>query len=111
MPESRLITPVLLAGFTLLGGCAQLEWHQAGVTAETRERDSAECAAQARVEALRMPALHMPAPQVVVDQQGRAVALRQPGQDNERFLAEHDYLRACMRQRGYVLRDRATAAP
>lgn len=111
MPETRSIAPVLLAGFALLGGCAQLEWHKAGVTTEARERDSADCAQQARIEALRMPALHSPAPQVVVDQQGRAMVLRPPNQNDERFLAEHDFMRACMRERGYVLRDRATATP
>ena len=109
--HSRSPAPVLLAGFTLLGGCAQLEWYKADATTTIRERDLAGCAAQARIEALRMPALQSPAPQVVIDHQGRAVAVRPPNQNNERFLAEHDFLRACMRERGYVLRDRATATP
>ena len=111
MPETRSIAPVLVAGFALLGGCAQLEWHKTDATAEARERDLADCTAQARIEARRMPALQSPAPQVVIDNQGRAVAVRPPNQNNERFLAEHDFMRACMRERGYVLRDRATATP
>ncbi len=111
MLHPRSPVPVLVAGFALLGGCAQLEWHKADITAESRERDIADCAAHARMEALRMPGLQSPAPRVVIDSQGRAVAVRPPQQDDGRFLAEHDFMRACMRERGYVLRDRATATP
>ncbi len=111
MIETRSITLVLLAGFALLGGCAQLEWHKADATAEIREHDSADCAAQARIGALRMPVLQSPAPHVIVDHQGRAAAVRPPDRNNERFLAEHDFMRACMREHGYVLRDRAAATP
>ncbi len=111
MFHSRSLAPVLVAGFALLGGCAQLEWHKADVTTEIRERDIADCTAHARTEALRMPALQSPAPHVVVDNQGRAITVRPPDQNNERFLAEHDFMRACMRERGYVLQNRATATP
>lgn len=108
-PQSTI--PVLVAGIALLGSCAQLEWHKADVTAEARERDIADCAAQARMEALRMPTLQSPAPHIVIDSQGRAVAVRPSQQDDGRFLVEHDFMRACMRERGYVLRDRVTATP
>ncbi len=111
MIEIRSITPVLAAGFTLLGGCAQLEWYRADVTAEVRAREIADCEAQARSEALRMPALHSPAPHIIIDNSGRTVTIHSPHQNNERFLAEHDLMRACMRTRGYVLQDRATVKP
>ena len=106
MIQIRPIAPVFVAGFALLGGCAQLEWHKAGATAEARERDLADCATQARIEALRMPA-----PQIITDNSGRTVTVHPPRHDSERFLAEHDFLRACMRNRGYVLQDRAAAKP
>jgi len=54
MLRIRPVNPVLAAGFwVLLGGCAQLEWHRADTTAAVRDRDAAECTAQARSEALR----------------------------------------------------------
>ncbi|MBX3651776.1 MAG: hypothetical protein KF771_10445 [Burkholderiales bacterium] len=89
----------------LLPGCAMLEWHKDGGTAETRDRDLAACAAKAQAEALRFDVL--PPPQVTVDAQGRVIAVQPPRQDNQRFLAEQDLLRACMRERGYVLRESA----
>ena len=108
-PVAPVIAPVLVAGFALLGGCAPLEWHKTDATAEARERDLADCTTQARIEALRMPALQSPAPQIIIDNSGRAVTVHPPRHDSERFLAEHDFLRACMRNRGYVLQDRAAA--
>ncbi len=96
----------------LSGGCAQLEWRQANVADGVRDRDLAECMARARVEALRrMPALQPSLPQITVDQQGRAVAVRPPGHDDGRFLVEQDLVRACMRGIGYTLQDRHATTP
>ena len=113
MLRIRPVNPVLAAGFwVLLGGCAQLEWHRADTTAAVRDRDAAECTAQARSEALRrMPLLQPPGPRIVVDNEGRALAIQPPGSSDERFLIEHDLARACMRKRGYVLQNPSASAP
>jgi hypothetical protein len=113
MSRIRSVYPVLAAGFwALLGGCAQLEWHKADTTAAVRDRDAAECTAQARSEALRrMPLLQPPGPRIVVDNEGRALAIQPSGSSDERFLIEHDLARACMRERGYVLRSPPAPAP
>jgi len=87
----------------LLPGCATLEWHKDGSTAESRDRDFSACSAKAQAEAWRHDAL--PPPQVAVDAQGRVITVQPPRQDSRRFLAEQDLLRACMLARGFVLRE------
>jgi hypothetical protein len=94
-----------VAAALLLAGCATLEWHRDGGTAESRDRDLAACSAKAQAEAWRFDLL--PPPQVAVDAQGRVIAVQPPRQDSQRFLAEQDLLRACMQQRGYALRESA----
>ncbi len=113
MSRIRPVYPVLAAGFwVLLGGCAQLEWHKADTTAAVRDRDAAECTAQARSEALRrMPLLQPPGPRIVVDNEGRALAIQPSVSSDERFLIEHDLARACMRARGYALQPPSAATP
>lgn len=113
MSRIRPVYPVLAAGFwVLLGGCAQLEWHKADTAAAVRDRDVAECAVQARSEALcRMPLLQPPVPRIVVDNENRTLAIQPSGHNDERFLIEHDLERACMRERGYVLRSPPAPAP
>lgn len=61
--------------------------------------------------ALRIPALPPSAPQIIIDNQGRAVTVYSQRRNDERLLSEHDLMRACMGKRGYVLQNRATAAP
>lgn len=95
-----------LATAVLLSGCATLEWHKEGTTAEARDRDFAACAAQAQTGTQHLALL--PPPQVVVDAQGRVIAVQTARQDSERFLAEQDLLRSCMQARGYTLRESAT---
>jgi hypothetical protein len=99
---------VAITATLLLPGCATLEWHRDGGTAEARDRDFAACSTKAQAEARRFDAL--PPPQVAVDAQGRVIAVQPPRQDNRRFLAEQDLLRACMQERGYSLRERAATA-
>ncbi len=98
----------IAAAALLLPGCAALEWHKDGAAAETRDRDLATCTAKAQAEAWRFDRL--PPPQVTVDAQGRVIAVQPPRQDSQRFLAEQDLLRACMRERGYTLRESAAKA-
>ncbi len=106
------LTLVPVAGFVLLSSCAPLAWHKADVTEEVRDRDATECAAYARSEALhRIPMPGLLLPHVIVDHQGRTTPMYSFGHDEERFLLEHDLLRACMRQRGYVLQSPSTPAP
>lgn len=94
---------VVLAVIALLAGCAPLNWHKAGATAEARDRDVAECTGEARFAARRQSPVLQSAPRVIVNRQGRTVAVEAPRDDNERFLLEHDLMRDCMRQRGYEL--------
>lgn len=102
------LAPASVAGLLLLGGCSTLEWHKSGVDTQQRDRDIAACTEKARGEALRYAVASEPVPRITVDQQGRAVAVREPRHDADRFLLEQDLLRACMRDRGYLLQERAT---
>ncbi len=95
-----------VAAALLISGCATLEWHKDGATAEIRDRDLASCLAKAQAEARRFD--NPPPPQVAVDAQGRVIAVQPPRQDSQRFLAEQDLLRSCMQERGYRLRESAT---
>lgn len=108
MLRIQTLAPASVAGLLLLGGCAPLEWHKPGISPEQRDRDVAACTEKARGEALRHAVAREPVPRIIVDQQGRAVAVHEPHHDAERFLLEQDLLRACMRERGYVLQERAT---
>lgn len=109
-PPVALVALVLVAGLALLGGCAQFDWHKADVTLEARDRDIADCTAQARRDALRhAPVLQPPGPRILVDRQGSIHALQPPRHDDARFLVEQDILRACMRARGYDMQNRPTA--
>jgi hypothetical protein len=99
----QIVAALLLA--TFWAGCADLRWHKNGADAATLERDLGECQQQARAQAVRESWFHgnPGLPVVGVDAQGRAI-LSQPGRsDTDRFLAEHDLERFCMRKRGYEL--------
>ncbi|MGA0024481.1 MAG: hypothetical protein ACO3F9_07525 [Burkholderiales bacterium] len=108
MLRVQTLAPASIAVLLLFGGCAALEWHKPGVTAEQRDRDVAACTEKARGEALRHASAREPVPRIIVDQQGRAAAVRETHHDAERFLLEQDLLRACLRERGYALQERAT---
>lgn len=100
---------LLPAGAALLSACAPLDWHKAGATATARDRDLGECTTVARSEALRRaPMQQASAPRVIIDREGRAVAVPAPRDDNERFLVEQELQRDCMRKRGYELQPRTT---
>lgn len=104
MHPPRSVTPVLIAGIALLGGCTQFEWHKAGAVAEARDRDIADCSSQTRMEALRLaPMLQPPGPRIVIDRFGNAFQVHTTRREDERFLMEQDFMRACMRKRGYTL--------
>ena len=102
-PEFRIaVVAALLA--VALAACADMQWHRAGAKPEERQQDLEQCRQQARLQSAQWtwPAGSMP--QVIgVDRQGRAVAGQPYSRDNERFLVEHDYVRHCMRQKGYEL--------
>lgn len=105
-PHCRL---TVIATALLIGGCAPLEWHKPGTSAEEQQRDVDRCSAQARREALtRLPPM-AGLPQIVVDRDGRAINTRSTPPDSERFFLEQDLLRQCLRQLGYTLREPAPA--
>lgn len=104
MKTFRSLALALVAGIALLSGCAPLEWQKAGITAETRDRDTAECSAQARDEAQRrVPMAGIQGPKAMVDQQGRTSGVHHPALNEERFSVEQTLMRQCMTQRGYTL--------
>ena len=106
MTSSRPVAPVLIAGVALLGGCAQLDWHKLDTTAKVRERDIADCTAQARSEARQHVTLVQPPGQrIIADNQGRATLVQPSNCLDDRFLVEQDFMRICMYQRGYVLQN------
>lgn len=102
----QLCAPLVL----LVCGCAPLEWQKSGAAAADIGRDQARCTAQARLEARqRMPMQANPAPQVIVDRQGRTIVTQNTQPDSERFFLENSLLRQCMTQLGYSLQPPATA--
>ena len=95
-----------------LAGCAPLQWQKAGVTEDEMTRDRNRCAASARSEAFQQRApFRNPAPQVVVDPQGRIIAVKPASSDSERFALEQDLLRNCMHDMGYELQQNAPTTP
>lgn len=101
-----LLLPIALAS------CADLQWHRAGATAETLKEDLELCRTSARLQAARGPwgqARSTP-PMFSYDRFGRPFAVQQHAHDSERFLAEHDYTNACMRQKGYELTPKPPAS-
>lgn len=101
--HNTLLALLMLA----LAGCAPLEWQKTGMTEEDMTADRNRCAANARSEAFRQRApLRTPVPQVVVDPQGRAVAVKPASPDTERFALEQDLLRKCMHDLGYELQQK-----
>ena len=86
-------------------GCAPLQWHKDGADAATFERDVSECQDQARMQArVEAPLFGQPPPAPVgLDSRGRVVTGRAARYDTDRALLEHDFMRACMQERGYEL--------
>lgn len=73
------------------------------------DRDQTQCLAQAQLEARqRMPMQSIPVPQIIIDQQGRSIAVNAntTPPDSERFFLEQSLLRQCMTDRGYTLQPR-----
>jgi len=111
IPLSVLVL-VLVPASALLSGCAQLEWHKPGASDEARDRDAAECTAQARAAGLKqMPMLYPHTPGLSTDRRGRAYPSQDSRMDSERFMIEQDALRACMRLRGYELQNHPSPEP
>jgi hypothetical protein len=107
IPAKSAYSPLLwlCCCVVLLSGCAQLEWHKTGASDEARERDAAECTAQARPAGLKqVPMLYPHTPGLPTNRQNRAYPSQDSRLDSERFMAEQDALRECMRQRGYELK-------
>jgi hypothetical protein len=112
MPRHHPLRPALVTLFAALsllaGGCAPLEWHHDGHGKHKVDRDQALCTAQAQLEARqRMPLQAPPAPQVIVDQQGRSIVVQNRQPDSERFFLEQSLLRQCMTERGYTLQPKS----
>lgn len=101
------ITTILALALT---GCAPLQWQKTGVTEDEMSRDQNRCAASARAEAFRQRApFRNPAQQVVVDPQGRIIAVKPAASDTERFALEQDLIRQCMHDLGYELKPKSTS--
>jgi hypothetical protein len=100
---NRRSSAVILA--LLCTSCAPLEWRKSGADAAATARDVDECRDQARSRAQQeAPLFGMPRPPVVgMDTRGRIVTGQAGRYDTERALLEHDFMRICMRERGYEL--------
>ena len=100
-----LAAPVtLVLASWALSGCAPLQWQKSGSTEEELNRDQTRCTAEARSAAMRQRAPLRGPPQVVVDPQGRGVAVKPASADTERFALEQDLIRQCMHDLGYELK-------
>ncbi|MBI2509547.1 MAG: hypothetical protein HYV99_06170 [Betaproteobacteria bacterium] len=88
-----------------LGACADVRWHKPGAGAAELDRELGQCRQEARFRSAReagLPGSALPQT-IVVDPQGRTIAVQPRSPDSERFLLEHDLMRLCMRQKGYEL--------
>lgn len=102
----RPCRPLLLT--LLLAGCAPLEWHKDGTLEEDLIRDQTRCTAEARSIAMRQHVPLRPPPQVMVDAQGRVIAVRPASPDTERFALEQDLMLQCMHELGYTLQRKSS---
>jgi len=96
----------LVLASLVLSGCAPLEWQKSGIAEEDLMRDQTRCTADARSTAMRQRAPLRGPPQVVVDPQGRVVAVKPASPDTERFALEQDLIRRCMHDLGYELKQK-----
>lgn len=81
-----------------------MEWHKANASDEVRDRDARECATQARAAGLKQaPMIYPHTPGLPTDRLTRAYPSQDSRLDSERFMAEQEALRECMRKRGYEL--------
>lgn len=88
----------------LAAGCTEMRWHKAGANSAALERDLEECRKAGRLQAERAATPRLAAaPIVVTDPQGRTILTQPNPHDTDRFLAEQDLTRACMRKQGYEL--------
>lgn len=113
-PAPRTDLPLLwpCVCMALLAGCASLEWYKTDTTDEARDRDAAECTAQARAEGLKhVPMLYPHTPGITADRQSRVYPAQSSRYENERFMAGQDARRECMRKRGYELQKRPDPEP
>jgi hypothetical protein len=92
----------------LTAACAPLEWRKDGADAVALERDTRECQSQAITRAQHeAPLFGLARPPVVgMDTRGRVVTGHAGRHDTDRAILEHDFMRACMRERGYELAPR-----
>ena len=92
----------------LLTGCAPLQWQKAGTAEEDIIRDQTRCTAKSRNQAMLQRA-PLRVAQVVVDPQGRAIAVKPTSADTERFALEQDLIRRCMQDLGYSLQHKPSS--
>lgn len=99
----RISAALLILGSAV--ACTPLEWRKDGADAATLERDTGECQSQAISRAQHeAPLFGLPRPPVVgMDTRGRVVTGHAGRYDTDRAMLEHDFMRACMRERGYEL--------
>ena len=104
MNISSLLVAVTAA--LLLGACAEMKWTKPGANAATVSRELDDCRATAlrRGTAIQPAAAPSAEPQLPIDRGASSAGNRSvAGSSNERFVAEHEQVRACMTERGYQL--------
>ena len=94
-----------LTALVVSAGCAEMRWSKPGADSAKLEEDLAQCRGEARLQASRESAPHMPGapPLLVMDAQGRAVAAPARTRGTDSLVLEQDLTGSCMRGKGYEL--------
>ena len=85
----------------IVQGCSSVQWSKPGADPVMVSRDLDACRAQA-LRGATPPVFTGRTPDASAD--GRPTAMRPAAGSNERFVEEHEVVRACMLRRGYELR-------
>ena len=101
--KTPILAALVAAAILIAGGCAEMRWTKPGADAAAVSRDVDDCRANALARAgPRGPGIPSQDAQVI-DRGASPMASRPAGTSNDRFIAEHEDVRACMVRRGYQL--------
>ncbi len=99
----RLFPAALILSAILAGACADLRWTKAGADDAAVSRDLDECRATGLTRGAPAGGAGVTPPDQPVERGATPVGARPAASANERFIAEHEVVSACMQRRGYRL--------